>query len=119
MVEHLGKQPGQFFPVRTITAGSGGAMDRGQLVARIASARKMPGAEVDTAIGELAAAGLVRTDGEVTLTEAGRARHGQIRGALQEVTARLFDFPAGDLATAGRVLAIVTARANAEIAGRG
>ena len=32
------------------------------------------------------------------------------------ITSRLFDFPAEDLATAGRVLAIVTARANAELA---
>ncbi len=36
----------------------------------------------------------------------------------QYVTVRLFgDFPPGDLATAGRVLAIVTTRANAELAG--
>jgi hypothetical protein len=33
-----------------------------------------------------------------------------------DVTARLFDFPPEDLATAGRVLAIVTTRANAELA---
>jgi len=33
-----------------------------------------------------------------------------------DVTARLFDFPSEDLAAAGRVLAIVTARANAELA---
>lgn len=31
---------------------------------------------------------------------------------------RLFDFPAEDLATAGRVLAILTARANAELTAR-
>jgi hypothetical protein len=36
----------------------------------------------------------------------------------QDVTARLFGgFPPEDLATAGRVLAIVTTRANAELAG--
>jgi DNA-binding MarR family transcriptional regulator len=105
--------------VLAVTAGSGGAMDRGQLVARIADARKIPGAEVEAAIGELAAAGLLLSDAVVTLTEAGRARYGQIRGTLEEITGRLFDFPVEDLATAGRVLAIVTARASAEIAGRG
>ena len=42
----------------------------------------------------------------------------RIRGALEEITARLFDFPAEDLATAGRVLAILTARANAELTAR-
>ncbi len=52
----------------------------------------------------------------MTLTERGQARHGQIRRAIDELTARLFDFPAEDLATAGRVLSIVTTRANAELA---
>jgi hypothetical protein len=42
----------------------------------------------------------------------------RIRGALEEITARLFDFPAEDLATAGRVLTIVTARANTLLAGQ-
>jgi DNA-binding MarR family transcriptional regulator len=52
----------------------------------------------------------------VRLTEGGQARFGQIRGALEDVTARLFgDLPPEDLATAGRVLAIVTARASAEL----
>ncbi len=51
------------------------------------------------------------------MTSAGQARFAEIRGALEEITSRLFDFPAEDLATAGRVLAVVTARANAELAG--
>jgi hypothetical protein len=102
--------------VLTVTAGSGGDADRSQLVARIAGARKIADAEVDAAIDELAAAGLVRSASTVAFTEAGgQARYTQIRDALAEITARLFDFPAEDLATAGRVLAIVTARANAEL----
>jgi hypothetical protein len=48
----------------------------------------------------------------------GRAAYHWIRGALEQTTARLFDFPAEDLATAGRVLSIVTARANACSPGR-
>ena len=37
--------------------------------------------------------------------------------ALEDVTARLFaGFPPDDLATAGRVLSIITTRANAELA---
>jgi DNA-binding MarR family transcriptional regulator len=101
--------------VLTVTAASGGDADRSQLVARIADARKIADAEGDAAIDELAAAGLVRSASTVAFTEAGQARYTQIRDTLAEITARLFDFPAEDLATAGRVLAIVTARANAEL----
>jgi DNA-binding MarR family transcriptional regulator len=104
--------------VLTVTAASGADIDPATLVARIASARKMDGAEVETAIGELAAAGLARAASRITLTEAGQARYTGIRTALEEITARLFDFPAEDLATAGRVLAIITARANAELSAR-
>jgi hypothetical protein len=52
----------------------------------------------------------------VTLTELGQASYGQVRRAIDALTARLFDLPAEDLATAGRVLSIVTTRANAELA---
>jgi len=104
--------------VLTVTAASEAGLDRATLVARIAGARKIDAAEVETAIGELAAAGLARADSRVTLTEAGQARYTGIRTALEEITARLFDFPAEDLATAGRVLAILTARANAELTAR-
>jgi DNA-binding MarR family transcriptional regulator len=104
--------------VLTVTAASGASIDRGQLVARIAHARKVDGATVEAAIGELAAAGVVTADGPVTLTDAGQARYQSIRGALEEITSRLFDFPAEDLATTGRVLSIVTSRANAVLAGQ-
>jgi hypothetical protein len=43
--------------------------------------------------------------------------YGQIRAGVTEVTQRLWgDLPAGDLATAGRVLSIITERADAELA---
>jgi DNA-binding MarR family transcriptional regulator len=107
--------------VLTLAAASGGAIDRGQLIDRITGARKLDDAEVEAAISELTAAGLVQPlpgdHPRVGLTDAGQARYRQIGTALDEVTARLFgDFPAEDLATAGRVLSIVTARANAELA---
>ena len=102
--------------VLTVSTAGGGDMDRAQLVARISGARKIDGAEVESAIDELQAAGLARGGDLVTLTEQGRARYGQIRRAIDELTARLFDFPAEDLTTAGRLLSIVTTRANAELA---
>ena len=51
------------------------------------------------------------------LTDAGQQLFGRIRGAVTEITGRLWgDLPAEDLATAGRVLSIVTERASAELA---
>ncbi len=108
--------------VLTVTAASGSAVDRDQLIARIAGARKIDKHEVETSISELTAAGLVQQlpgdQPRVGLSETGQARYHQIRTDLEEVTARLFaDFPPEDLATAGRVLSIITTRANAELAG--
>jgi DNA-binding MarR family transcriptional regulator len=105
--------------VLTVTAASGASIDRGQLVARISHARKVDDATVEAAIAELVAAGLVTADGPVTLTDAGQARYHSVRAALEEITTPLFDFPAEDLATAGRVLSTVTTRANAVLAGQG
>jgi hypothetical protein len=108
----------QQWVVLTVTAASGASIERGQLVARISNARKVDGAMVEAAIAELAAAGVVTADGPVTITDVGQARYQGIRGALEEITSRLFDFPAEDLATTGRVLSIVTSRANAVLAGQ-
>jgi len=103
--------------VLTVTAAAGAVIDREQLVARITGARKIGVSEVETAISELAAAGLALDQPRIGLTEPGHARYLQIRAAFDEVTARLFDFSPEDLATAGRVLSIITDRANAELAG--
>jgi hypothetical protein len=102
--------------VLTVTAASGGSVDRGQLVARISGARKVATAAIEAAIAELAATELVTAEGPVTFTDAGRGTYHRIRGAVEEITAGLFDFPSEDLAAAGRVLSIVTARANALLA---
>jgi len=102
--------------VLTVTAASGGRTDRGQLVARIAGARKVDPTEVESAIAGLAAAGLATAAGPLALTESGQDAYQRIRGAIEELNAELFAFPPEDLATAGRVLSIVTERANAVLA---
>jgi hypothetical protein len=104
--------------VLTVTAASGAGVDRGQLAIRIGDARKVSGAAVEAAIAELAAAGLLAAGGPLALTDTGQATYRRIRRALDGITAGLFDFPAEDLATAGRVLAIVTSRANAVVPGQ-
>jgi hypothetical protein len=102
--------------VLTVTAASGGRADRGQLVARISGARKVDPTTVESAIDELAAAGLATATGPLALTDAGQKVYERVRGAIDELNAELFAFPPDDLATAGRVLSIVTARANAVLA---
>ena len=95
----------------------GSPVDHAQLVARIVDARKFPAGDVEAAIAELAAAGALTVEsGTVKLTAAGQDKHRRIRARIQEVTSGLFDFPAEDLATAGRVLTTITARANAFLA---
>jgi DNA-binding MarR family transcriptional regulator len=105
----------------TVTLMSGGTVDGDHLIGRVVGVLKVSEAEAQARITELAAARLLQTpDGEgspVKLTDAGQQLHGQIRTAITEITQRLWgDLPAEDLATAGRVLSTVLARANAELA---
>ncbi len=103
--------------VMTTANGADGTADRAQLVAAIADARKIDPAEVEAAVAALeAAAALQASGGQIRLTDSGRAAHRRVRTRLEEITARLFDFPAEDLAAAGRILAIITERANAVLA---
>ncbi|HEX5299641.1 MAG TPA: hypothetical protein VFW50_21860 [Streptosporangiaceae bacterium] len=102
--------------VLTVTTASGGRADRDQIVARIAGARKIDPTEVESAIAELTAAGLATAAGPLALTDSGQDVYQRIRGAIEELNAELFAFPSEDLATAGRVLSIVTERANAVLA---
>jgi DNA-binding MarR family transcriptional regulator len=105
----------------TMTLAGGGTVDRDQLVGRVADVLKVSEAEAKARITELAAAQLLQASGDdgstVELTDAGQRLHGEIRTAVTQITQRLWgDLPAGDLATAGRVLSTVLARANAELA---
>jgi hypothetical protein len=105
----------------SLTAGSGGAITRDLLAKQVAGALKIEGSEARSAIGRLIGAALLEAGpGEpvrVTLTDAGALRHAQIRGAVDEVVARAYgDLPQDDLATAGRVLTVITSRLNAELA---
>jgi hypothetical protein len=66
-------------------------------------------------LGQLTAAGYL-TDGN-SVTQRALDLFARVRAATHEITERLWgDLPAEDLATAGRVLGIITERANAELA---
>jgi|SRR5215470_19168297 len=105
----------------TLTLTARGAGPGDQLVTRVAHGLKVDAAQARAHVAELAAARLVQDDGDgspVRLTTAGERVYGQIRAGVAEVTGRLWgDLPEADLATAGRILSIITDRANAELAG--
>lgn len=105
----------------TLAVGGGGSADRGQLIGRLVAALKVRDADAESLIAELAAAQLLQaSDGgasRLEVTDGGRQLHGRIRAQVSEIIERLWgDLPAEDLATAGRVLSTVLARANAELA---
>jgi DNA-binding MarR family transcriptional regulator len=105
----------------TLTIMSGGTIDHDQLTDRVAGVLKVSDADAQARIAELAAARLLEaTDGEgspVKVTDAGQQLHARIRTTVTEITERLWgDLPADELATAGRVLDTVLARANTELA---
>jgi DNA-binding MarR family transcriptional regulator len=103
--------------VLALTAAAGSAEERKELRSRIADALHVEEPVAQSAIDELTAAGLMAADAaRVELTNSGQALQSQIRTAVNETTARLYaDISAEDLATAGRVLAELTARAHAEL----
>jgi DNA-binding MarR family transcriptional regulator len=100
---------------------NGQTIERHEITRQMTQSLKIDERTAQTAIDELVSAALLEAvpgdEHHVRLTAAGRARHLEIRAAIAEVTARLYrDLPADDLATAGRVLTIITGRANAELA---
>jgi DNA-binding MarR family transcriptional regulator len=106
----------------TLTAAGDGSIGRDQLVAQVAHGLKVSETQAREHLASLVAAQLVHGTGgdrePVRLTGAGAQVYGQIRAGVTEVVQKLWgDLPAEDLATAGRVLSIITERAGAELAG--
>lgn len=80
-----------------------------------ASALKITEPQAGEQLGQLTATGYL-TDAN-SVTQRAQDLFARVRAATQEITERLWgDLPAEDLATAGRVLSIITERANAELA---
>ncbi|TQK51286.1 hypothetical protein FBY35_1683 [Streptomyces sp. SLBN-118] len=103
------------------SADAGGAVERDRLVGRMTSTLKIDESAVLTVIAELTRSSLVETlpgdIARVALTERGRALQSRVKAGTAKITERLYgDLPAEDLSTTGRVLTLVTARANAEAA---
>ena len=106
----------------SIAVGNEVALDQDELVGRIAGVLKVDDTAAREAVADLRARKLAETvpgDGSrVQPTDAGRELHREVRMAIAEIVTRLFrDITADDLETAGRVLMLITARADAELAG--
>lgn len=94
---------------------------RDKVTADVIGSLKIEESAVQTTIDELVAAKLVEevpSEGSgLRLTPVGRELFERVTAETGEISARIYaDIPAEDLATAGRVLTLVTERANAELA---
>ena len=106
--------------ILTLAVTGGGAADRDRFTSMVADALKISEAEAKARVADMVTAQQLSITGQgsaVTVTGTAQQLHSRIRAAIAEITQRLWgDLPAEDLATAGRVLAIITERANAELA---
>ncbi|MFC8242777.1 MarR family transcriptional regulator [Streptomyces chartreusis] len=96
-----------------------GPVERDTLVDGVVGALKIDAAEADSVVDELIAAGLLAAQepSAVRITDAGRERWASTSAATAPITARIYDgIPKEDLAVAGRVLTLITERADAELA---
>ncbi|MFE9987263.1 MarR family transcriptional regulator [Streptomyces sp. NPDC005381] len=98
---------------------NGGTVERAWLVGRLTGALKIEESVARATVEEMTADDLLAEPaaGQVSLTDAGRELFDSIRTAGNAIAARLYaGIPAEDLAAAGRVLTLVTERADAELA---
>ncbi|MCX5135394.1 MULTISPECIES: MarR family transcriptional regulator [unclassified Streptomyces] len=98
---------------------NGGTVERAWLVGRLTGALKIEESVARATVEEMTADDLLAEPaaGQVSLTDAGRELFDSIRTAGDAIAARLYaGIPAEDLAAAGRVLTLVTERADAELA---
>lgn len=107
--------------ILTLAVGSGGTAGHEAFTRMVADALKISETEARALIGDLVTAQHLQITGEppaVTVSASALQLHSRIGAAVVGITQRLWgDLPAEDLATAGRVLVIITDRANAELSG--
>ncbi|GGR75939.1 hypothetical protein GCM10010269_13850 [Streptomyces humidus] len=100
---------------------AGESTGRDELVADVTGSLKAGPSLVRDVIGKLTAQRLLEEDpaqpSQLRLTDAGRRLYESTAAETAEISARLYaGVPAADLAVAGRVLTLVTQRADAELA---
>ncbi|MFI6935911.1 MarR family transcriptional regulator [Streptomyces sp. NPDC050287] len=97
---------------------AGAPVERDELTGQVVDALKVDAVEVRGVVEELTARGLLAAEASrLRATDAGQALYTEVNAETAPISARIYaGIPAEDLATAGRVLALVTERANAELA---
>ncbi|MFC8088598.1 MarR family transcriptional regulator [Streptomyces sp. NPDC057301] len=98
---------------------AGGPVERDHLVDGVVGALKIDAAEAHSVVDELIAAQLLapQEPSRVRITDAGRELYERTSAETAPLSARVYaDIPTEDLAAAGRVLTLITERANAELA---
>ncbi|PWI13842.1 MarR family transcriptional regulator [Streptomyces sp. Act143] len=102
-----------------VAAVADGPVERAHLVGSVVDSLKVAANEVHTVVDGLIAAGLLTPHGasQVRITETGRELYATTSGETAPISARIYEgIPAEDLAAAGRVLTLITERADAELA---
>lgn len=110
----------QSVTLRALVLG-GESMGHDELVGDVTGSLKVDESVVRDVIEDLTATKLLQKDpadaARIRLTDAGRELYERTGAETAEISARLYaDIPSEDLAIAGRVLALITERANAELA---
>jgi DNA-binding MarR family transcriptional regulator len=96
-----------------------GPVERERVVEDVVGSLKVDAAQAHSVVDELISAGLLAPyeSSRVRITDAGRELFGTTSAETAPLTARVYaDIPAEDLAVAGRVLGLITERADAELA---
>jgi DNA-binding MarR family transcriptional regulator len=93
-------------------------VERDELTDQVVDALKVGPADVRSVVEELIAKELVAPEASrLRATDAGRTLYAEAGAETGPISARIYaDIAAADLATTGRVLALVTERANKELA---
>jgi hypothetical protein len=102
-----------------VVAVADGPVERDHVVDSVTGSLKIDAEEVRSVVDELIAAGLLATQGPtgLRLTDAGRDLYDRTTTETAPVSARIYaGIPTEDLAVAGRVLTLITERADAELA---
>ncbi|WP_458249196.1 MarR family transcriptional regulator [Streptomyces sp. MAI_2237] len=109
----------QHIALRSVVV-AGTPVERDALVAQVTGSLKVETAEARDVVGELLGKGLLTAEAtRVRAADAGRALYAEVAAEAGELSARIWSgIPAEDLAATGRVLALVTERADAELAAK-
>ncbi|WP_210587062.1 winged helix DNA-binding protein [Streptomyces sp. GESEQ-35] len=102
-----------------LVAVADGPVERDRLVESVVGALKIDAAETHSVVDELLTAGLLapQEPSRVRITDAGRELYNATSAETAPITARIYaGIPTEELTAAGRVLTLITERADAEFA---